>query len=180
MDVVILLTRYHLEEATISDINVKIGVLSDTHLHQVTRGFKDFYNQHLSHMDFLFHAGDFVSLETVNLLSEKEFHGVQGNMDPHDVMRLLPRKKIIEIGPYRLGLIHGWGSPSGLEERIGPEFSDVDVIVYGHSHRAVSHMKGGILFFNPGTASGHTSSGVHSYGVLELGDRIRGRIIPVK
>jgi putative phosphoesterase len=76
-----------------------------------------------------------------------------------------------------LGLIHGWGAASGLEERIMTEFQAVDVIVYGHTHIAANHVREGIVFFNPGTATGYSSSGLHSIGVLELDQAIHGNII---
>jgi hypothetical protein len=53
----------------------------------------------------------------------------------------------------------------------------VDVIVYGHSHRAMNEVVQGVLLFNPGTASGFSSSGVHSIGILECGDTVKGEII---
>ncbi|MBW1827869.1 MAG: metallophosphoesterase family protein, partial [Deltaproteobacteria bacterium] len=58
-------------------------------------------------------------------------------------------------------------------------FNEVDVIIYGHSHQAESHEREGVLFFNPGTATGFSSEGLHSIGVLELGDSIQGQIIEV-
>jgi predicted phosphodiesterase len=76
-----------------------------------------------------------------------------------------------------LGLIHGWGSSRGLEERIRQEFKDVDIIVYGHSHCAANHLKEGVLLFNPGTATGYSSSQGHSIGILELGETIHSEII---
>ncbi|NNG06210.1 MAG: YfcE family phosphodiesterase, partial [Desulfobacteraceae bacterium] len=56
----------------------------------------------------------------------------------------------------------------------------VDVIVYGHSHQAVNYVKDGILLFNPGTATGFSYSKDHSLGILELGETIRGEIIPIE
>ena len=55
----------------------------------------------------------------------------------------------------------------------------VDVIVYGHAHKAANHMREGVLLFNPGTVAGYTPSGVHSVGVLEVGDAISGDIIEI-
>jgi len=160
-------------------MKIKIGVLSDTHLHGVTREFRGIYNKFLSDKDMILHAGDLVSIDIVNFLSGKDFHGVYGNMDPVEVKELLPAKKIIELGPYRLGITHGWGSSVGLEGRIRPEFQNVDVIVYGHSHHPVNYVKEGVLLFNPGTATGFSSDGTHTIGILELGDTIHGDIIRV-
>ena len=160
-------------------LKMKIGVISDTHLYEITREFREIYDKYLSDKDVILHAGDLVSIDVVDFLSKKEFHGVQGNMDPVEVKAMLPTKKIVEIGPYRIGLIHGWGSSSGLEDRIWPEFRDVDVIVYGHSHHAANYIREGVLVFNPGTATGFSSNGIQSIGFFELGDTIRGEIIRV-
>lgn len=157
--------------------SVKIGVLSDTHLHQVTEEFVEIYNHYLSDVDLVLHAGDVVSPDVIDFLNAKDFHGVCGNMDPEAVRQLLPEKKIINSSGYKIGLIHGWGQSDGLEDRILPLFHNVDIIVYGHSHIASNHVKEGILFFNPGTATGYSASGEHSIGVLELGDIARGEII---
>jgi putative phosphoesterase len=156
---------------------MKIAVLSDTHLHQITREFKELYRRWLADKDMILHAGDIVSTEIIDFLSKNPFHGVYGNMDPAEVQVRLPSKKVLEVGSYRLGLIHGWGSSTGLEDRIWPEFHNVDVIIYGHSHHAVRHVREGVLVFNPGTATGYSSSGVHTMGVLDLSDGIRSEII---
>ena len=157
--------------------SVKIGVLSDTHLHQVTEEFIEIYDQYLSDMDLVLHAGDVVSPDVVDFLNAKDFHGVCGNMDPVGLKQLLPEKKILNLAGYRIGLVHGWGQSDGLEDRILPLFHNVDIIVYGHSHIASNHMKEGVLFFNPGTATGYSASGKNSIGVLELGETVRGKII---
>ncbi len=159
---------------------MKIGVLSDTHLHQVTEALIHIYDQYLSDKDLILHAGDIVSLEVVNFLAKKkEFHGVCGNMDPLEVKHLLPEKEILDLAGYRLGLVHGWGQPEGLEARIATQFQEVDIIVYGHSHRAANHVENGVLFFNPGTATGYSAKAGHSIGALELTETIRGDIIHI-
>jgi len=156
---------------------VKIGVLSDTHLHQVTRQFLDIFDRFLADMDLILHAGDVVSPDLIDFLNEKAFHGVCGNMDPPVLKEALPERKVLNVAGYRLGLTHGWGSSKDLEDRIRPLFPSVDIIVYGHSHIAANHVKDGVLFFNPGTATGYSSTGEHSIGVLELGEAVRGQII---
>jgi putative phosphoesterase len=163
-----------------SDMKMKIGVLADTHLLRLTRDFRDILDQLLWDVDLIFHVGDFVSPEIVEFLSRKNFHGVHGNMDPIEVKELLPEKKVVQLGPYRLGLHHGYGPSRGLDERIRAEFQDVDVIVYGHSHRAANYVKEGTLLFNPGTATGFSFSRNHSVGILEVGETIRGEIIPIE
>jgi len=156
---------------------MKIAVISDTHLHQVTKEFTEIYDEYLSDKEMILHAGDVVSPEIVEFLNAKDFHGVYGNMDPPEMKQLLPERKILNVGGYRLGLIHGWGRSDDLEDRILPLFDNVDVIVYGHSHVPSNHVRDGVFLFNPGTATGYSASGAHSIGVLELGDEVRGNII---
>jgi putative phosphoesterase len=158
-------------------MTMKIGILSDTHLYVLTRELIDIYEKYLSDMDIILHAGDHVSVEVVEFQQRYNFHGVHGNMDPHDVKNMLPKKKVIELGSQKIALIHGWGSSEGLEDRIVNQFDNVDVIVYGHSHKAVNHIKDDILFFNPGTAIGYDSAGPHSIGILEVDEAVRGTII---
>ncbi len=158
---------------------MKIGILSDTHLHQSERVLRWIYDQYLVDVDVIFHAGDYVSSDVIAFLSRKPFHGVQGNMDSLEVKGSLPEKKVIKIKGYKIGLIHGWGSPGGIEDRIMDEFRDVDAVIYGHSHTPVNHMKEGVLFFNPGTITGYSPAGIHTIGILECGDTLQGQIIEV-
>ena len=158
-------------------MTIKIGVLSDTHLRHVTREFRDVYDRYLSNKDVILHAGDVVSIEIIDFLCKKRFHGVHGNMDSFEVKERLPGKKIIELGDFRLGLMHGNGPSAGLEDRVWTEFRGVDVIVYGHSHQTANHTREGVLLFNPGTATGFSSSGVYTLGILELDDNIDSEII---
>ena len=86
---------------------MKVGVLSDTHLHGVTKELREIYDNYLSDKDLILHAGDVVSTEVVDFLGQKRFYGVSGNMDPLDVQNLLPVRNVIGIGGYRLGA-HSW------------------------------------------------------------------------
>ena len=179
LGILLSLISYRKRKGCLAGENMKIGVLSDTHLREVTSELRGIYDMYLADMDLILHLGDIVSPEVVRFLSKKPFHCVHGNMDPPDLKEILPRKKVLELDSYRLGITHGWGVSEGIEDRIRPEFNNVDIIVYGHSHRAANHVSDGVLFFNPGTATGYSSSGIHSIGVLELGDAVRGEIITV-
>ena len=158
---------------------MKIGVISDTHLQDVSLGLRDIYKDYFSDVDMIIHAGDLVSAKIADFLGQKPLHVVQGNMDGWDVKERFPEKKIIETNGFRLGLIHGWGPPFGLEKRLRSEFSDVDVIIYGHSHRPANHVDKGTLFFNPGTAMGFKISGSNSIGILDIEEDVKGTIIKI-
>ncbi len=158
---------------------MKIGVLSDTHLTRVTPGLKKLLTNHLKDVDLLLHAGDMVSLPVYEFLKEQAVEAVQGNMDEWNLKDILPVKKTLSLGGYKIGLIHGWGPAGGLESRLGPEFSDIDCLVYGHSHTPANHWSDGVLFFNPGSASGIGFFRKPTIGILHIDSDIRGEIVEV-
>jgi putative phosphoesterase len=158
---------------------MKIGVLSDTHLTRLTPGLKKLLETYFNDVDFLLHAGDMVSLPVYEFLNEKAFEAVQGNMDDWRLKALLPIKKTISLGGYKIGLIHGWGPAGGLEGRLSPEFSNIDCLVYGHSHRPANHWSEGVLFFNPGSASGIGFFGKPTIGILHIDSGIKGEILEI-
>jgi hypothetical protein len=158
---------------------MKIGVLSDTHLTEPNSEFKKIIETHFEGVDKIFHAGDFVDWSIVEYLSsQKELIAVYGNMDPLDIRKAFSQKRIVELGGFQIGLIHGGGSPFGIESRVREEFDKVDVIVYGHSHTPANHQAKNILFFNPGSP---TRSFIHraTLGILYIGEKIEGEIIHV-
>ena len=151
---------------------MKIGVVSDTH----ATSFAQFPNRiltALAEVDLIIHAGDFVTKDVLDGLKRLgEVKAVQGNMDSDELKRILPEKELLLIEGKGIGIIHGWGSPYGIDDRVGKMFEDVNVnvIVYGHSHYSQNEIKKGILFFNPGQAR-------NSFGILTVGEQIRGEII---
>jgi len=149
---------------------MKIGVISDTHATSFDQ-LPDQILRTLAEVDLIIHAGDFVARDVLDGLKRLgEVKAVAGNMDSEEVKRILPEKEILIIEGKRVGIIHGWGSPYGIDDRVGGMFDDVDIIVYGHSHYSQNEMKKGILFFNPGQAK-------NSFGILTIGQEVSGEII---
>lgn len=158
---------------------MKIGVLSDTHLHNYSLELKRIVDKHFGDVDMVIHAGDIVEMEVLDAFLTKKIEAVAGNMDPASVRNHFPVKKIIKFGAFKIGLIHGWGSPVGLENRISNEFSEIDCLVYGHTHYPVNQVINGILFFNPGSATGKRFPKINTVGILEISERITGKIIEI-
>jgi uncharacterized protein len=158
---------------------MKIGVISDTHLQQATRTFKTLLETHFQGVDLILHAGDMVALPVYQFLQDWPIEAVQGNMDDWNLKSLLPARRIMTLSGFRIGLAHGWGPPGGLEDRLLSEFSDVDCLVYGHSHQPANHWRQGVLLFNPGSASGIGFLGKPTVGLLHLNSEIRGEIIEI-
>lgn len=157
---------------------MKIGVISDTHLARPDERFLAIIRKHFHDAELILHAGDLVDLSVLDAFGDVKVLGVCGNMDPPRVEEEMPAKRVVDVGRFRIGLIHGWGSPHDLEDRIRGEFTGVDCIVYGHSHYPANHVRDGVLFFNPGTACDRRWSVSNTVGILEVGeDSIAGRII---
>jgi len=161
-------------------VKINIGVISDTHLSQPSPDLLELMGDVFSDVSMVFHAGDITRISVLEAFSEKEVFAVSGNMDQYDVVDTLPSERVIQVGGHRIGLIHGWGSRDLVEDRVMGRFSNVDAIVYGHTHRAANHLKNNILFFNPGAFSGSSISGrKRSVGVLSINDGVTGRIINI-
>ena len=156
---------------------MKIGVISDTHLRFRDEQLEKIVEDHFADAEIILHAGDLVCLDILDIFAGKEVYAVSGNMDSDEVVRALPSKLIITIKGHQIGLIHGWGNPSGIEDRIREEFDDIECIVYGHTHRPVNEKKKGTLFFNPGSPTDRRFSPYNSVGILDINETIQGEVI---
>lgn len=159
---------------------VRIGVLSDTHVYGFDRHLKQIVDEHFSDVDLIVHAGDLVDLSVLELFGEKDVKAVCGNMDGRRVREQLPEQLTMDIGGFRIALIHGWGSPAGMERKLAERLGKVDCIVFGHTHYPVNRKIDGIYFFNPGSALDNRFAEHRSVGILEVGTEINGRIIHLK
>jgi uncharacterized protein len=158
---------------------MKIAVLSDTHVPGAAAELPEDAYKILEKADAIIHAGDFQVASVIDTLqSIAPFYGVCGNMDDHEIRQRLPVRRIIQLGGFAIGVMHGWGSPAGLEDRIRASFKDerIDVLVYGHSHQAKNEWKDGVLLFNPGSPTDSRFAQFKSLGVLTIGEKIAGEI----
>jgi uncharacterized protein len=157
--------------------SVKIGVISDTHLKDGTKELTELIQGPFQNVDMIFHAGDITDLGVLDSFAGKKTLAVCGNMDSDSVRQQLPTQKTVQIKNFHIGLIHGWGSPDGIEDRIRREFGKVDCIVFGHTHTPYQGNQEGVFFFNPGAFGGRFFSHKRTVGLLIINDRIQGHII---
>ncbi|MEW6189891.1 MAG: metallophosphoesterase family protein [Actinomycetota bacterium] len=159
---------------------MKIGVVADTHVQssEDLEELKELLENRFRDVDLLLHAGDLVKVGVLKLLKGiTKTVAVWGNMDYPDVREVLSRKEVIEVKNFRIGLIHGWGPPQGLVERIRAEFSGVHCIVFGHTHEPFNQIIDGILFFNPGSPTDKIFAPCNSLGFLHIDSTIKGEVI---
>ena len=162
---------------------MKIGVISDTHLATQEIQLPSAILQAFKDMDMIIHSGDLVDFSVIEKLKTVcgDIRAVYGNMDPEGVRKKLPEKLIIEVGKFRIGVMHGWGHPDKLTALLTEKFENdnVNVIIFGHSHLAMNEKKRNTLFFNPGSATDKIFATYNSYGIIEINDTIKARIVKI-
>jgi len=160
---------------------MKILVLSDTHIPRVAHDLPRGIYAAIEGADIILHAGDFVEKDVLDKLKTlRPTTAVYGNMDAGALHNILNTKEVVEVGGFKIGLIHGYGAPADLIDTVKSEFKGVDAIVFGHSHAPVNITKDGILFFNPGSPTDKIFAKTNSYGILEITDKkIEGKIITI-
>ncbi|RME47627.1 MAG: metallophosphoesterase [Chloroflexi bacterium] len=169
-------------------MTVRIGVISDTHLTNPA-GLSQRISQVFAGVDHILHAGDLVTTAVIHELEKiAPVSAVRGNMDYPEVKTQLPLKTVHDVEGLRIGLLHGHGVSGDILSRhdlnalrsyLLSQFDEpVDCIVYGHTHWADNEQQQGVLFFNPGTATGRGARA--TVGMLTVdGTTISGEIIDV-
>jgi hypothetical protein len=160
---------------------MKILVISDTHMPRSAQDLPDAIYKAIEDVDMIVHAGDFAEKDLFEKLNTlRPTKAVCGNMDSEPLRRILNNKEILDVGKFKIGIIHGYGAPANLIDVVKNEFRGVDAIIFGHSHAPVNIVKDGILFFNPGSPTDKIFAKDNTYGILEITDKkIEGKIVKI-
>ena len=159
---------------------MKVGVLSDTHVPSLVQSLPPVIFDIFRGVDLILHAGDIVELSVLDKLRTiAPVEAVAGNMDDSEVLARLPQKKILTLGRYRVGLIHGKYKMDVQKEMVRKEFDCVDLIVYGHSHTPFWGQIDGVYFLNPGSPTDKRHAPYNSVALLEIGDELAAEIIRI-
>ncbi|WP_077609724.1 metallophosphoesterase [Clostridium sp. Marseille-P2415] len=148
---------------------MKILIVSDTHR-------KDENLQRViaenAPLDMLIHLGDSEGSEgkIAGWAGEDcELHMVLGN---NDFFSDLDREKELKIGQYRVLLTHGhYYNVSLGVERLEQEARErnIDIAMYGHTHRPFYEVHNGMIILNPGSLSYPRQEGRRpSYMLMEI------------
>ncbi|HKL76523.1 MAG TPA: metallophosphoesterase family protein [Halanaerobiales bacterium] len=157
---------------------MEILVLADTHL-------KDDFNQlpvevkkKINKVDLVLHAGDFKTLKFYNSLKKQnKLKGVSGNIDRYNLKKKLNEKEIFELKGHKIAMIHGHQLSSITPDKLSYLFPEVDIIIFGHTHKPVNKKIKGQLFFNPGSSIQKRLQDKYSYGIIKLNKKISSQII---
>lgn len=162
---------------------MKIGVVSDTHIPVFAKKLPEEVTNRLKECDIIIHAGDIVEMSAIRDLEKiTETKAVWGNMDSAEVKNILPEKLVFEAAGKKIGVFHGRGASFKVLKSVEEAFSEkLDIVIFGHSHVPFNEMKGGTLYFNPGSVTDNVFSKKRSFGMIEIdGDDVRSEIIELK
>ncbi len=146
---------------------MKILIVSDTH------GRQENLRQvllNVSPVDLLIHCGDTEGAENEIIhMAGCPCEIVRGN---NDFFSNLPSEREFNIGKYRVWLLHG----HNFYVSMGPEHlldeakaKNIDIVMYGHTHRPVIEREGNITLINPGSISYPRQDGREpTYIIMEL------------
>jgi putative phosphoesterase len=149
----------------------RVIIVSDTHIPKAAAALPPRLLDSFRGADLILHAGDIVDMSVLDELGAvAPTLAVAGNMDSPQAKAVLPEKRVVRVDGKVIGLIHGWGSPEGIERRVMSKFSQVDAVAFGHTHRPLVEKMGGVLLLNPGTPNDLRFSDQLSYIELKIDD----------
>lgn len=134
----------------------RLLLLADTHVPKRARALPDAVWREVDRADVVLHAGDWVDVDTLDLLEARAARlvGVHGNNDGAELRARLPEVARVEIEGVRIAMVHETGSAAGRETRMDAAFprSGTDVLVFGHSHIPWdTTTPAGLRLLNPGS-----------------------------
>jgi putative phosphoesterase len=161
--------------------NGLIGVVSDTHIPARAPFLPSSLFGLLDGVDLILHAGD---IEEESVLDELRalapVEAVAGNMDPLYLKMKLGLEKIVHLGEVSLGLIHGFGAPRGASDLLLQKFSGSEIqgLIFGHSHVPLLEQRNEILLLNPGSVGDPRRGYPPSCALLSIKNRkLRAEIV---
>ena len=158
----------------------QLALVGDTHLPRGRRRLPDACIERLRAADLVIHTGDFSTAAAYEEIAgiAQRLVAVHGNVDDAPLRERLPRRRVIEVGGVRIGLIHDAGPARGRLARMRREFPDADAVVFGHSHLPLHEGDETFEIFNPGSPTERRRSPAHTMGVAAvLGGSIRFELV---
>jgi hypothetical protein len=120
-----------------------VGIISDTHGLLRPQALAA-----LSGSDLILHAGDIGSPAILErLCAIAPVTAVRGNVDTDPWALELPLTQSISVAGRVIYMIH-----DRSQLALHPAPNGVAIVVFGHSHRALTETRDGVLYLNPGSA----------------------------
>ena len=130
---------------------MKILIVSDTHRHNAN--FLKVVDK-TGPLDMVVHCGDVEGSELViEQAAGCPVEMVQGN---NDFFSELPKEKEFMIGQYKVWLTHGHNYYISMNSEVikqEAKLREVDIVMWGHTHKPVVDIGSSITLINPGSIS---------------------------
>lgn len=145
---------------------MKVLIVSDTHKHQENLGI---VLEREKNLDLMIHLGDAEGFEDeIKYMVGCPLEIVAGN---NDFFSNLEKEKELEIGKYKVLITHGhyYYVSTGVED-IKKEAAgrNMDIVMFGHTHRPLLEKGKGVIALNPGSISYPRQEGRKpSYAIME-------------
>lgn len=136
---------------------MKLGVISDTH-----GLLREEVIEHLTGCDYIIHAGDVGNKDIIDKLeSITKTFVVRGNNDKDEWGLTLPEYREIEMDEILIYLVHD-------KVDIPKDLKEVDLVIYGHSHKFSNEKIDNIVYLNPGACGRKRFSLPLSMAIVEV------------
>ncbi|SFE02345.1 hypothetical protein SAMN05216238_107102 [Lentibacillus persicus] len=157
---------------------MRMVVTGDTHLKKAEK-LPARLTEACSAADRIIHTGDWQSVDVLDELSQYgEVTGVYGNVDDEAIRGRLPGTQLLDIGKFRIGVVHGHGAKKTTEKRAIEAFTEdhPDVIIFGHSHIPMIRYFKKQLLVNPGSPTAKRALPYYSFAILNLTEVIHAEL----
>jgi len=144
---------------------MRLGIIADTHGQLRPQVFDAF-----SKVDHILHAGDVGSADVLTELEAlASVTAVYGNVDGVELRQRLPKVAEFELDGFAIVVTHGDQLGSPKPDALHAAFPRADIIVYGHTHRALLELVDKtVTVMNPGSAGPQRFDLKPSVGIMEL------------
>lgn len=141
---------------------MKIGIISDTH-----GLLRPEVIEHLKGSSLILHAGDINRREILDKLEQiAPVWVVRGNNDK-EWAETLPYLQRVECGGLHILMCH-------KKKDVPDDLSDVDLVVYGHSHKYADQLVKGVRWLNPGSCGPRRFNQDITMAVMQLEEKGQG------
>jgi putative phosphoesterase len=150
---------------------MRVAVLADTHFKNNKLNLPQMVIKHLEGIDGIIHCGDVKEKGLLDVLEAyAPVFAVHGNVDDEGLQWKLKEKLVINLNNYRIGIVHGHGEKGKTADRAIEAFknTEIDILLFGHSHQPLLQTKKGVLMINPGSPTVKRREKKHSMVILNL------------
>ena len=136
---------------------MKLGIISDTH-----GLLREEVIEYLQGCDYIIHAGDVGNKDIIDKLeSITKTFVVRGNNDKDEWGLTLSEYREIEMDEILIYLVHD-------KVDIPKDLKEVDLVIYGHSHKFSNEKIDNIVYLNPGACGRKRFSLPLSMAIVEV------------